>query len=98
MPVTYSRTDDKDIFIETRTATKQVSMLKLQARLAVVDAEIAEMGGEAAVPVNATAKQQEAIEFYNMNQQMSISSLTTEKAALEKLIARLKALPVMVVK
>ena len=71
-------------------------MTKLQARLVVVDKEITGQGGDVAVPVAATARQVEAIEFYNMNQQMSISSMTTEKTALEKLIARLKALPVMV--
>jgi len=92
MPVEYKRTDDPDIFLETTTRTRQLSLSKLEAQLVELNKQIQEFEDD--VPTDkVTAEQREAIEFYNFQMQDVIRHLVEQRDTLESLIERLKTLP-----
>lgn len=92
MPVEYERTEDPDIFLEITTQTKQLSMTKLEARLAELNMQIQEHEDE--VPTDkVTAEQKAAIEFYNFQMQDVIRHVVEERDRIQALIEKLKALP-----
>ena len=96
MPVEYKRTDKPDVFLEIKTQSKDLSLTTLEAQLAALNKQIADVK---TVPTDkVTVAQKEAIEFYNWQTQDMIRNIVDERDRVSALITMLKALPVQVVK
>lgn len=93
MPVTYERTADPDVFLEIKTQHKQLSLSELEAQLAELNKQIQEHEDEVPVPETVTARQREAIEFYNSQMQDVIRYVVRERKKIRTLIKTLQDLP-----